>query len=79
MLTATYTRGISTWMARYRFRKKQENATGSHKVIDKKENRFRLAYSLTTGNWHAKIQADGVMIQGNGLKSEWMASVSGGW
>ena len=79
MLTATYTRGISTWMARYRFRKKQENATGSHKVIDKKENRFRLAYSLTTDNWHAKIQADGVMILGNGLKSGWLASVSGGW
>lgn len=79
MLTATFARGNATWTARYRFKIKQENAAGSHQVIDKKENRCRLAYSLTADNWHAKIQADGVMIQGNGLKSGWMTSLSGGW
>ena len=49
---------------------KQENAAGSHQVIDKKENRCRLAYCLTADNWHAKVQADGVMIQGMALKAD---------
>ena len=79
MFTANYTRGISTWMARYRFRLKQENATGSHKIINKKENRVRLAYALNTDNWHAKIQADGVLSLGNAMQRGWMTTINGGW
>lgn len=79
MLNVSFTHGISTLTARYRLKLKQENATGSHKVIDKKENRCRLAYALNAESWHAKIQADGVMICTQDIKSGWMTTVSAGW
>ena len=44
-----------------------------------KENRVRLAYGLNTDNWHAKIQADGVLSWGNAMQRGWMTTINGGW